>query len=58
MLFAQCIFGRDFLSPRTTMVLGIENYPSACMSCCSALLLAIRLFQPFIGHLSCMPLCM
>ena len=34
-LFAQCIFGRDFLSPCTTIVLGIENYPSACMSCCS-----------------------
>ena len=31
----QCIFGRDFLSPRTTIVSGIENYPSACMSCCS-----------------------
>ena len=34
-LFTQCIFGRDFLSPRTTIVLDIENYPSACMSCCS-----------------------
>ena len=34
-LFAQCIFSRDFLSSRTTIVLGIENYPSACMSCCS-----------------------
>ena len=31
----QCIFGHDFLSPRTTIVLGIENHPSACMSCCS-----------------------
>ena len=31
----KCIFGRDFLSPRTAIVLGIENYPSACMSCCS-----------------------
>ena len=31
----QCIFGRDFLSPRTTIVSGIQNYPSACMSCCS-----------------------
>ena len=30
-----CIFGRDFLSPRTAIVSGIENYPSACMSCCS-----------------------
>ena len=30
-----CIFGRDFLSPRTAIVTGIENYPSACMSCCS-----------------------
>ena len=29
-----CIFGRDFLSPRTAIVSGIENYPSACMSCC------------------------
>ena len=29
-----CIFGRDFLSPRTAIFLGIENYPSACMSCC------------------------
>ena len=31
----QCIFGSDFLFRRTTIVLGIENYPSACMSCCS-----------------------
>ena len=31
----QCIFGRDFLSPRTTLVSGIENYPSTCISCCS-----------------------
>ena len=31
----KCIFGRDFLSPRTVIVSGIENYPSACMSCCS-----------------------
>ena len=31
----QCIFGRDFLSPSTTIVSGIENYPSACISCCS-----------------------
>ena len=30
-----CIFGRDFLSPRTAIVSGIENYSSACMSCCS-----------------------
>ena len=30
-----CIFGRDFLSPRTAIVSGLENYPSACMSCCS-----------------------
>ena len=30
-----CIFGRDFLSPRSAMVSGIENYPSASMSCCS-----------------------
>ena len=34
-LFQKCIFRRDFLSPRTAIVLGIENYPSACMSCCS-----------------------
>ena len=33
--FLQHIFGRDFLSPRTTIFLGIENYPSARMSCCS-----------------------
>ena len=38
-LFAQCLFGRDFLSPRTTIVLGIENYPSACCSDDLALLL-------------------
>ena len=25
----------DFLSPRTTIVSGIENYPSTCMSWCS-----------------------
>ena len=31
----QCIFERDFLSPRTTKVSGIEKYPSASMSCCS-----------------------
>ena len=31
----QCIFGRDFLSPRTTTVSGIEKYPSSSMSCCS-----------------------
>ena len=30
-----CIFGHDFLSPRTAIVSGIENYPSACMFCCS-----------------------
>ena len=34
-LFAQCIFRCDFPFPRTTIVLGIENYPSTCMSCCS-----------------------
>ena len=33
-LFAQCVFGRDFPSPRRTIVSGIENYPSTCMSCC------------------------
>ena len=31
----KCIFGRDFLSLRIAIVSGIENYPSACMSCCS-----------------------
>ena len=30
-LFSDVIF----LSPRTAIVSGIENYPSACMSCCS-----------------------
>ena len=30
-----CIFGRDFLSPLSAIVSGIENYPSVCMSCCS-----------------------
>ena len=30
----QCIFGRDFLSPRTTIASGVENYPSPSMSCC------------------------
>ena len=29
----QCISGRDFLSLRTTKASGIENYPSASMSC-------------------------
>ena len=29
----QCIFGRGFLSPHTTIVSGIEYYPSASMSC-------------------------
>ena len=31
----QCIFGCDFLFPRTTVALGVENYPSPSMSCCS-----------------------
>ena len=31
----QCIFGCDFPSPWTTIVSGIENYPSTGMSCCS-----------------------
>jgi len=31
----QCIFRRDFLSLRTTIVLGIKNFPSASMSCYS-----------------------
>ena len=30
-LFSDLIF----YLPRTAIVLGIENYPSACMSCCS-----------------------
>ena len=29
------VFGHDFLSPPTTIVVGIENYPSTSMSCCS-----------------------
>ena len=31
----QCIFGRDFLSQRPTIALGVENYSSPSMSCCS-----------------------
>ena len=31
----QCIFGCEYLSPRTTIVSGIKNYTSACMSSCS-----------------------
>ena len=31
----DCIFGHDFLSSCITIVLGIENYPSICISCCS-----------------------
>ena len=34
-IFLQRIYGREFLSPRTTIFSGIENYPSASMSCCS-----------------------
>ena len=34
-LFLRCIFGRDFLSPRTAIFSGIENYLSAIISCCS-----------------------
>ena len=30
----QCVFGCDFLSPRSTVVLGIVKYISASMSCC------------------------
>ena len=33
--FLKRIFGCDFLSPRTTIFSGIENYPSASISCCS-----------------------
>ena len=35
----QCIFGRDFLSPRATIVLGIETDPVSCCSDDLALLL-------------------
>ena len=31
----QCIFGHDFLSVHTTIALGVENYPSPSMSCCT-----------------------
>ena len=31
----ECIFGCAFLSPRTTKIYGIKNYPSTSMSCCS-----------------------
>ena len=31
----QMYFRRDFLSPRTAVVLGIENYPSTYMYYCS-----------------------
>ena len=31
----HCIFGRDFLSPRTKIVSDIKNYPSANTTCCS-----------------------
>ena len=34
-IFLQRIFGRDFLSPRTTIFSGIENYLSASISCCT-----------------------
>ena len=34
-LFLKRIFRCDFLSPHTTIFLGIENYPGASMSCCS-----------------------
>ena len=34
-MFLQFIFGRDFLSPHTTIFSGIENYHSTSMSCCS-----------------------
>ena len=30
----QCIYRHDFLSPHTTIALGVKNYPSACMSSC------------------------
>ena len=33
-LFYNVFFGHDFLSPHTTIVLGVENYPSSSMSCC------------------------
>ena len=31
----QCIFRHDFLSPHTTIVPGIENFPSTSISCYS-----------------------
>jgi len=34
-LLLQRIFRRDFLSLRTTIFLGIENYASASIPCCS-----------------------
>jgi len=34
-IFLQRIFGRDFLSLRTAIFSGVENYPSASISCCS-----------------------
>ena len=41
-LFAQCIFGRDFLSPRTTIALGIETIPApACLACSDDLALLL-----------------
>ena len=33
--FFTTYFGRDFLSPLTTIFSAIENYPSASISCCS-----------------------
>jgi len=34
-LFCKCISRCDFLSSRTAIVSGIENYLSVCMSCWS-----------------------
>ena len=38
-----CVFGCGFLSSHTTIVSGIKNYPSACISCCSNDLLLLLL---------------
>ena len=31
----QCFFRHDFLSPHTTIVPGVKNFPSASISCYS-----------------------
>ena len=37
-LFYKCIFRRDFLSPHTAIVSGIENYPMPAPACLVALM--------------------